>query len=163
LLIIDKAVGLAPLLLCAVHPHSGSEGLLELLLHGLASASAKYQLAAQLVSKRNVPVLRRLLIDDGVVVLQVSAEALGLERDPESILVHCVGLIGPVTEVVCVCRKLLAKFLDGLRVFIEKYLSRVSICRRELAGYRWLRLHAVRKLLSAHQTEDDADVRLTVP
>jgi hypothetical protein len=121
-----------------VHPHPGSKSLLELLLPGLASASTKHQLAAQFVRERYVPMLRRLLVDDGVVVLEVGAETLGLERDPQSILVHCVGLIGPVTKVMCVDRELFAKFLDGLRVLVEKYLSHVSIRRRELAGYRWL-------------------------
>ena len=74
--------------------------LLVLLLARLASASTKDQLAPELPLERHVPVLRSLLVDDGVVVLEVGTEALGLQCNPESILVHCVCVLGPVAEVV---------------------------------------------------------------
>ena len=76
--------------------------ILELLLTRLTCASTKDQLTPELPLKRDFPVLGSLLVNDGVVVLEVGAEALGLEGYPQSILVHGVGVLGPVAKVVCV-------------------------------------------------------------
>ena len=59
-----------------------AKSLLELLLTRLAGTATKDQLRPQLPLERDAPVLSGLLVDDGVVVLQVGAEALGLERNP---------------------------------------------------------------------------------
>lgn len=98
---------------------------LELLLARLARTPAKHQLRAQLPLERDLPVVCSLLVDDGVVVLQVGAEALGLERNPQSVLVHGVGVLGPVAEVVRVQREGFAQVLDGLGGFVEEDLERV--------------------------------------
>lgn len=75
---------------------------LVLLLAGLAGAAAKDQLGPELPGDGNVPALSGLGVDERVVVLQVCAKALGLESDPQRILVHCVCLVGPIAKVVCV-------------------------------------------------------------
>lgn len=96
--------------------------LLELLLAWLACAAAKDELASQLPLERDAPLLGSLLVDDGVVMLEVGTEAFGLERDPQRVLVHSVGVLRPVAEVVGVERELLAEVLDGLRVLVEENL-----------------------------------------
>ena len=54
--------------------------LLELLLARLARTSTKDQLAPELPSKRDVPLLCGLLVDDGVVVLELPKERTGAWR-----------------------------------------------------------------------------------
>lgn len=112
----------ACLLLRAVNKQSLAKCLLELLLAWLACTSTKHQLAPKLPLKRDAPVLCRLLVNDRVVVLQVCAETLGLERNPQRVLVHSISVLGPVAEVVCVEWELLAEVLDGLGCFVEKNL-----------------------------------------
>ena len=97
--------------------------LLELLLARLTSTATKDQLGPQLPLLGDVPVVGSLLIDDWVIVLEVSAEALSLERDPQSVLVHRVGVLGPVAEVVGVEGECLAQVLDGLGVFVAENLN----------------------------------------
>lgn len=104
-----------------------AECLLELLLTSLAGAATKNKLRPELPLERNAPVLGNLLVDDGVVVLQVGAETLGLERNPQRVLVHGVGVLGPVAEVVCVERERLAEVLDGLGGFVEEDLATLSV------------------------------------
>lgn len=110
------------LLLGAVHEQPLAVCVLELLVARLARAATKDQLAPELPLERDVPVLRCLLVDDRVVVLQVGAKALCLEGNPECILVHGVGVLGPVAEVVRVNGEGLAEVLDGLRVFVAEDL-----------------------------------------
>jgi len=98
--------------------------LLELLLTGSASAATKDQLSAKLPLERNAPLLSSLLVDNGVVVLEVGAEAFSFKRDPQGILVHGVGLLRPVAEVVCVFRECLAELFDGFWIFVEEDLAR---------------------------------------
>ena len=105
-----------------MHEQPLSLHILELLLTWLASLATEYQLSPELPSKRNVPVLSSLLVNDGVVVLQVRAKALGLERNPESILMHGVGLLAEVAEVVGVEREVLAELFNGLGRLVEKNL-----------------------------------------
>lgn len=73
---------------------------LALLLAGFAGAAAKDELGAEFPVDGDFPVLCGLGVDDGVVVLEVCAEAFGFEGDPEGVLVHGVCLIGPVAKVV---------------------------------------------------------------
>ena len=100
-----------------------AKSLLELLLTRLAGTATKDQLRPQLPLERDAPVLSGLLVDDGVVVLQVGAEALGLERNPQRVLVHGVGVLAPVAEVVGVQGEGLAQVLDWLGRFVEEDLS----------------------------------------
>jgi hypothetical protein len=100
--------------------------LLELLLASLTGTATEDQLAPELPVKRDVPVLRSLLVDDGVVVLEISAETLGLKGNPQRVLVHGVGMLGPVAEVVGVERKRFAEVLDGLGIFVEEDLDASS-------------------------------------
>jgi hypothetical protein len=63
------------------------------------------------------------------IVLEVGAEALGFKGNPERILMHGVGVLGPVAEVVCVYGKGLAEIFDGVRVFVAENLRVwVSLC-----------------------------------
>lgn len=110
-----------PLVLRAVDEDSLLEGL-ELLLSRLAGAAAKDELGSELPLLRNLPLLLGALIHNGVVVLEVGTEALSLQRGPQSVLVHGRGVLGPVTEVVCVDGERLAEVLDGLGVLEEKNL-----------------------------------------
>lgn len=98
--------------------------LLELLLASPASTATEDQLSTELPLEWNAPLLSSLLVDNGVVVLEVCAEALSLKRNPQGILVHGIGLLRPVAEVVCVFRECLAELLDGFWVFIEEDLTR---------------------------------------
>jgi hypothetical protein len=105
-----------------VHKQPLAVCLLELLLAWLTSTAAEDKLSSQLPVERDVPLLSSLLVDDGVVMLQVGTEALSLERDPQCVLVHGVGVLGPVAEVVSIERERLAEVLDGLRVLVEENL-----------------------------------------
>ena len=97
--------------------------LLELLLTRLACASAKDKLAPELPAERDLPVVCSLLVDDGVVMLQVGAKALGLERDPQRILMHGIGVLRPVAKVVRIEREGLAQVFYRLWVFVEEDLA----------------------------------------
>jgi hypothetical protein len=56
------------------------------------------------------------------VVLEVGAKALGFKGNPERILMHCVGMLGPVAEVVRVYGKGLAEIFDRVGVFVAEDL-----------------------------------------
>jgi hypothetical protein len=81
------------LLLSAVDEEPGALDLLEGLLAWLASTSTEDKLAPEPPLLGDLPVLSGLLINDGVVMLKVGAEAFGLESSPESELVHGVGVL----------------------------------------------------------------------
>ena len=83
-----------------MHKQSLALHFLELLLAGLACASTEDQLTPKLPLQGNAPFLSSLLVDDGVVVLQVGTKALGFQGDPESVLVHGVRVFRPVAKVV---------------------------------------------------------------
>lgn len=100
--------------------------LLKLLLARLTSPATEDQLAPELPLKRDAPLVCSALINDGVVMLEVGTEALGLQRNPKSVLMHGVGVLGPVAEVVCVRREGLAEVLDWLRVLVEEDLSEIG-------------------------------------
>ena len=80
------------------------EGL-EGLLAGSTSATTKDELGAEVPVLRHIPLGAHLVVDDGVVVLKVGAEALGLERCPGGELMHSAGVFRPRREVVGVRRK----------------------------------------------------------
>lgn len=80
------------------------------------------ELSLQTPRKRNVPDLTRLLVRQRVVVLQIASETLSLECRPQHKLVHCVGVLRPLRELVGVAWKLLLKCVDWLWVFVEKHL-----------------------------------------
>lgn len=105
-----------------MNKESLAKSFLELLLASLASATTEDELTPQLPLKRDLPVLSSLLVDDGVVVLKVGAEALSLKSDPQSILVHGIGVLAPVAEVMGVQGESLAKVLNGLGVLVEQDL-----------------------------------------
>lgn len=111
------------LLLSTVNEEPLALNLLELLLAGLTSPATKDQLTPEFPLEWDAPFLRRTLIDDGVVVLEVGAKAFCLKRDPKRILVHSVGVLGPIAEVMCVKREGFAKTFDWLGVFIEENLK----------------------------------------
>lgn len=98
---------------------------LELLLAGLACTSSKDELGTELPLLGDLPLLLSTLVDNGVVVLEVGAEALSLKRNPGGVLVHGRCVLGPVAEVVCVEREGLAEVLDGLGVLEEENLFTV--------------------------------------
>jgi hypothetical protein len=119
-----------------------AKSLLELLLTRLAGTATKDQLRPQRPLEGDAPVLSGLLVDDGVVVLKVGAEALGLERNPQRVLVHGVGVLAPVAKVVGVQGEGLAQVLDGLGRFVEEDLSvHVSLavcnCKGGFASMEW--------------------------
>lgn len=80
---------------------------------------AKHQLSLQAPLKRNVPLRRGLLVGQGVVVLQVAAEAFGLESCPHHVLVHGRGVLGPWREPVSVLWECGLELLDGFGGFVE--------------------------------------------
>jgi len=107
---------------------------LEGLLACLACLAAKHQLRPELPVKRNLVMLLHPLVDNGVVVLQVGAEAFGLEGNPQRKLVHGAGVLGPVAKVVRVDGERLAEIVDGLGVFEEKNLMACVVSRGYVSG-----------------------------
>lgn len=93
---------------------------LEGLVAGLAGAAAEDELGLEAPLLGDVPVRLDLLVDDGVVVLQVGAEALGLERDPQGVLVHGARVLAPLGELVGVEREAVLEVVDGVGVFEEE-------------------------------------------
>jgi len=57
---------------------------------GALCVPTKHELGAEVPLLGDVPLGLCLLVDDGVVVLQVAAAALGLQGGPQHVLVHCV-------------------------------------------------------------------------
>ena len=71
---------------------------LESLVTGLAGPATKDELGAELPVGGDLPLLGDLGINDGVVVLEVGTETLGLESNPDGELEHGVALGGPDGE-----------------------------------------------------------------
>ena len=63
-----------------------------------------------------------LLIDQGVIMLQVDAKPFGFERGPQHVLVHAVCLLGPAGEFVFVGFEFFLEGADGGCVFVEEDL-----------------------------------------
>lgn len=125
--------------LFAVNRNAFGEGLL-VLGTSLASAAAEDELGAQGPLLGHLPLGLDLLVDDGVVVLQVGAEALGLETGPQRELVHGRRVLGPDGEVLGVQGELALKVLDGVGVLEEEDLwggrgvSGVTLCNWAVWG-----------------------------
>lgn len=68
--------------------------------------TAKNQLGLEAPFERNVEHFAGLLVRQRVVVLQIAAEALSLERGPQHVLVHGRGVLRPLWELVGVLRHL---------------------------------------------------------
>lgn len=103
---------------------------LELLVHGqevlgsgLASLSTKNQLGLQLPVGGDLPLGGDAVVDERVVVLEVGAQALGLERGPDSVLQHGVRMGRPEGEAIGIDGELLLHAVDDFLVFEEEYLG----------------------------------------
>lgn len=95
---------------------------LESLLSRLGRTASEHQLCLETPLLGNLPVFLRLLVDDGIVMLQVAAKALGLKTSPEHELVHGRGVLRPLGEHVGVERELLLESMDDIEVFEEEDL-----------------------------------------
>lgn len=106
------------LIIPSVHPFTPSPNLntkalesilnrRESLLTHPTSWRTENQLSIQHPVGINTPGLSNLLVDQGVVVLEVCTETLGLESGPDGELVHGVGLGCPDWEFVGVEGELL--------------------------------------------------------
>ena len=84
------------------------------------------ELSIELPVSREVPGLPDALINQRVVVLEVSTESLGGERGPESDLAGASGLAGPVGEFGSVEREALLLSDNGWLVDEEEDLGCVS-------------------------------------
>jgi hypothetical protein len=124
------------LLFRTMHKKPLAVSLLELLLTWLTHTATENQLTPQLPAQWDLPVLCGLLIDDGVVMLQIGAEALSLKRYPQSILVHGVGVLRPVAKVVGIEGKRFAQVFNGLGIFIEEDL--IELCQWWSLGHAWV-------------------------
>jgi len=94
---------------------------LEGLVHGLASWLAKDQLALQAPVERDVPGGGDLLVDQRVVVLQVGAETFLFKGRPDGKLMHGIGVLAPLRELVGIQGEVLLQVRDGLGVFVEQH------------------------------------------
>lgn len=73
----------------------------------------------ELPVRGDVPSLGNLLVDDGIVVLEVGAETLSLQSCPNSKLSHAIRLRCPAVELVLVDGEVLLVVFNGGAV-IEK-------------------------------------------
>ena len=122
------------LLLSTVHKHPLLKRL-EALLSRLTSLSTEHQLCPQLPVNGNIPVLLRLAVNDGVVVLEIGTKAFSLESNPQSVLVHGGCVLGPGREVVCVDGKSLLKLANRGGVFEEEDLRDCVSVGFKLGGF----------------------------
>jgi hypothetical protein len=106
-----------------MHEQALAINRLELLLPWLAAAAAKDQLRLEAPLLRDPPDFLGFGVDERVVVLQVGAGALGLEREPQRILVHGGRVLGPDGELVGVEGEGLLQGVDGLGVLEEEDLG----------------------------------------
>lgn len=93
---------------------------LESLLACFSLLATEYQLRNQSPFTGDVPFLAHRLVDEGVIVLQVGAEAERLKGSPEEELMHGVRVLSPLSKVILVCSKLLRHRLDMSRVLVEE-------------------------------------------
>ena len=96
---------------------------LELLGTRLAGTATDDELRAELPASGDAPSLGNLLVNEGVVMLEVGAETLELERGPDGVLQHSAALGGPGREVVLVDGDVLLVALDDVLVLEEKNLQ----------------------------------------
>ena len=87
--------------LCTMHEKSLALDLVEGLFARLLHNAANDHLCAEGPRRWHAPCSLDLGVDNGVVVLQVGAYALGCESGPDGVLVHGSGLSRPSREVIC--------------------------------------------------------------
>lgn len=95
------------------------EGL-EVLVARLAGAAAEDELSIELPTLGDLPRFGNLLVDEGVVVLQIGAEALELKGGPGQDLLHAEALGGPAGELVGVGSELSLHAVDDVLVVEEE-------------------------------------------
>lgn len=81
---------------------------------GILSTSTKDKLSIQGPRLGELPSLSNLIVDEGVVVLQVGTQTISLEGSPDQALVHASRLRGPVGEFIGIESKLLLELLGGV-------------------------------------------------
>lgn len=86
---------------------------IERLLTSGSGRGTEDELGAELPICVDLPLSGDLLVDKGVVVLEVAAESLGLEGGPQHELVHAVAVGGPGWEAVGVDGELVLHGLYG--------------------------------------------------
>jgi hypothetical protein len=111
-----------------VNEESLLNGLLDLstllnVLAGTLCGTTKHKLGLELPLLGDVPVTLCLLVNDGVVVLEVASTAFSLKSSPEVVLRHGGRLSSPTREMVSIQSKLLLKFSDRLRINKEQNLD----------------------------------------
>ena len=110
------------------------DGLGRQLLPGALLKTTEDELRLERPLQGDVPDLAGLLVGQGVVVLQVGAEAFGFEGGPGGELVHGGGVLAPVGELVGVLGELGLEGLDGGGVFVEEDLRMEELVGRFLNG-----------------------------
>jgi hypothetical protein len=92
-------------------------------LTGTLCGATKHKLGLEFPLLRNVPVTLCLLVNDGVVVLEVASTAFSLKSSPQVVLGHGSRLSSPTREMVSIQSKLLLKLSDRLGVNKEQNLN----------------------------------------
>lgn len=108
--------------------------VLELLGTGLARLATKDKLSIQSPSSGDLPGGSNLLINQRVVVLQVGAQALELQRSPDEQLLHAQRVDSPGREAVGVQGKFILQGLCGGGVLEEEHRAGSALEERELVG-----------------------------
>lgn len=105
---------------------------------GLAGLATEDELGVELPVRGDLPLSGNLLVDQGVVVLEVGADgALGLERGPDDELEHGVRLRRPAGELVGVHGEVGLLLLDGLLILEEENLLKdecQQYCQKKECG-----------------------------
>ena len=99
------------------------------LLPGALLKTTEDELRLERPLQGDVPNFAGLLVGQGVVVLQVGAEAFGFEGSPGGELVHGGGVLRPVGELVGVLGELGLEVLDGGGVLVEEDLRDKVLAR----------------------------------
>lgn len=100
---------------------------LEFLGTGLAAAATEDELGVELPVLGDAPLASDLGVDEGVVVLEVGANTLGVKGGPDDVLGHGIGLLGPDGELVGVEGELLLHAVDDVLVLEEQNLFGVLV------------------------------------
>lgn len=86
------------------------------------SLASKDHLSVQLPSRRDLPLVHDVCINNRVVVLQANTQALCVEREPDGVLNHGVRLGCPHPKVTGVGRESRDAFLDNVLVLEKQNL-----------------------------------------
>ena len=93
----------------------------------LASTATEDQLGVELPVGGDLPGLGNLVVNEGVVVLEVGAQALGLKGGPDGVLQNGIALRGPAGEAVGVDGELGLEALDNGLVLEEQNLYLLDV------------------------------------